>query len=209
MKKIILGIILLFNFSLVAQNPILDIHTADFANIENAYYKDIDNFYNQFVGTWIYTDSVKIIRFKFVKKEMFYRQSIKSCYVDYLVGEMQYVENGVEKINSLINLNINHSEIYNYNLYSYGKTNKDWYPKCLECPDTIERLPMSYNEPTNDDAGLEAAFVMHRADENGVEKIKIQYIETIGAYGIKPDGSPSITTNFTIPYGDYILIKEN
>ncbi|WP_396177415.1 DUF6705 family protein [Flavobacterium sp.] len=210
MKKILTAIVLLYNIILSAQNPILNLHTADFAQIENAYYKDIEQFQNKFVGTWVYTDAVKTIRFKFIKKEMFYYQTIKNCYVDYLVGEMQYIENGVEKINSLVDLNANYTSIFNYSLHSYRKVDNNWYPKCLECDDFVERLPMSYNEPNNDDFGLKAAFVMRRADENGVQKIKIQYILTSGPLGIQSDfETPSTTTNFTIPYGDYTLTREN
>lgn len=210
MKKIIYSITLFCTTNiLLAQNPILNIHTADFADIENAYYKDNDNFYNQFIGTWIYTDAFKTIRFRFVKKEMFYYQSVVSCYVDFLVGEMQYIENGVEKINSLTNLNVNHSQIFEFNLHSIGKTYNYWFPRCLECPNNMERMAMSYNEPTNDDIGLKAAFIMRRADENGVQKIKIQYILTNGPLGVKDDWqTPSTTLDFTIPYGDYTLVRE-
>jgi hypothetical protein len=194
----------------MAQSPVLDIHTAEFAEIENAYYKDIDNFYNQFVGTWVYTDAMKTIRFRFVKKEMFYYQSFTNCYVDYLVGEMQYIENGIVKINSLASVLDNHSSIFDYSLHSIGETYNYWHPRCLECPENMERMAMSYNEPTNNDSGLEAAFVMRRADENGVQKIKVQYVFTNGPSGVQSDfQTPSTTTGFTIPYGDYTLIKEN
>lgn len=210
MKKIIYSITFFCITNLIlAQNPILNIHTEDFADIENAYYKDSDNFYNQFIGTWIYTDAFKTIRFRFVKREMFYRQSVKNCYVDYLIGEMQYIENGVEKINSLSNLNNSHTEIFEYSIYSYGKAHFSSYPKCVECPENVQRISMRYNEPTNDDVGLDAAFIIRRADENGVQKIKIQYILTNGALGVKDDWqTPSTTTNFTIPYGDYTFVRE-
>jgi hypothetical protein len=210
MKKILTAIVLLYNIILSAQNPILNIHTADFAQIENAYYKDIEQFQNKFVGTWVYTDAVKTIRFRFAKKQMFFYQSFKNCYVDFLVGEMQYIENGVEKINSLTNLNVNHPNIFNYSMNGDIKVHNNWYPKCDECDDFVPRLPMSYDEPNNDDVGLRAAFVMRRADEGGVQKIKIQYIKTNTALGVQSDyETPSTTTNFTIPYGDYTLIKEN
>ena len=71
MKKTILIAFSIFTLSCNAQTPILNLHTADFAEIENAYYKDIEGFYNQFVGTWVYTDATKTIRFRFIKKEMF------------------------------------------------------------------------------------------------------------------------------------------
>lgn len=141
---------------------------------------------------------------------MFYYESFTNCYVDFLVGEMQYIENGVEKINSLSNLNVNHPIIFNYSMNGDIKVHNNWYPKCVECPDTVERLPMDYNEPTNDDVTLSAAFVMRRADENGVQKIKIQYRLTNGPLGVQSDfETPSNTTDFIIPYGDYTLIKEN
>lgn len=211
MKKIIYLIPLFCTVSIVvAQNPIINIHTTGSKDIDNAYYKDIENFQNQFVGTWVYTDAIKTIRFKFVKKEMFYYEDyLENYYVDFLVGEMQYLENGVEKINSLTNLNVNHSSIFNYSLYGDGKVHSYWYPRCVECPDTVQRIAMSYNEPTNDDRCLDAAFVMRREDENGVQKIKIQYILTNGPCGVQSDWqTPSTTTNFTIPYGDYTLVRE-
>lgn len=209
MKKVI--IILLFivsNYS-IAQSPVLNIHTT-YQDIENAYYKDIDNFQNQFIGTWVYTDAAKTIRFRFIKKEMFYFQSVKSYYIDVLVGEMQYIENGVEKINSLMNLNANHLKIFSYSLHGTIKIANNYPPICNECPQNIERLPMSYDEPTNNDEGLEAYFVMRRADENGVQKIKIQYFLSNGPSGFQSDfQTPSTNTDFTIPYGDYTLTKEN
>lgn len=143
-------------------------------DIANAYYKDIENFQNQFVGTWVYTDAVKTIRFKFIKKEMFYYQGFtRNYYKDYLVGEMQYIENNAEKINSLPNLDVNHLSIFDYSFFSYGKIVGNSYPPlCQYCAPNIERLLMRYNEPSNDDVSLGAYFAMRRAYENGVQKIK-------------------------------------
>lgn len=210
MKKIIIISLFIVSAYCSAQNPILNIHTS-MPDIANAYYKDIENFQNQFVGTWVYSDAVKTIRFKFIKKEMFYYQGFsKNYYEDYLVGEMQYIESNVEKINSLSNLDVNHTSIFNYNLFGAIKVDSDWYPRCITCPSNVQRIAMSYKEPTTDDIGLSAAFVMRREDENGVQKIKIQYILTNGPLGVKVDfETPSTTTNFTIPYGDYTLVKEN
>lgn len=210
MKNLVYLIVIFCSVNMMAQTPILSIYSRDYPYQENAYYKDIENFQNQFVGTWVYTDANKIIRFKFVKKEMFYYQSVVSYYTDYLVGEMQYIENNIEKINSLSNLSVNHPEIFDYNLHGDIKVDSYWYPRCVECPSTVQRIAMSYNEPTNDDVGLSAAFVMRRADENGVQKIKIQYILTSGPSGMKSDfETPSNSTNFIIPYGDYTLVREN
>lgn len=61
----------LIALSCKAQSPVIDLHTSDFTNIENTYYKDIENFYGQFVGTWVYSDDVKTIRYRFAKKICF------------------------------------------------------------------------------------------------------------------------------------------
>lgn len=211
MKRIIqTGMLLLTIIVCKAQSPVLDLHTTK-KEIENAYYKDMDNFYGQFVGTWVYSDNVKTIRYRFAKKERFYRQSVQNYYVDYLVGEMQYIENGVEKINTLNRVDLNFDIIFKYSMSSIGKTGYNWAPVCTECPPDVKRLIMSYDEPNNDDFGLDATFVIRKVVEDGVEKLKVQYKPISGASGeSKRDMSqPSTTTDFAIPYGDYTLVREN
>jgi len=213
MKKIIY--ILVFNSFLAnkisAQNPVIDIHNSVFAEIPNAYYSDIEGFYNQFEGTWIYTDSEKTIRFRFKKKEMFYRQSIVNCYYDVLIGEMQFIFNNQELINSLSNVDIEHNTIYRYSLLSLGKVGYNYEPVCTECPLNVQRLPMMYDEPTNDDMCLSAYFVMRIEIESGLPKLKVQYNQLSGSCNMNKNNFdlPSTKTNFTIPYGDYTFIKEN
>lgn len=211
MKRIIQISMLLFTIIVCkAQTPVINIHGSK-KEIENAYYKDIENFYGQFVGTWVYSDNVKTIRYRFAKKERFYRQSVQNYYVDYLIGEMQYIENGVEKINSLNRVNLNFDTIFKYSMSSIGKTGYNWAPVCTECPPDVQRLIMSYDEPNNDDFGLDATFVMRRVVENGVEKLKVQYKPVSAASGANKYDiyQPSTTTDFTIPYGDYTLVREN
>ena len=85
----------------------------------NAYRKDIYNFQNQFVGTWVYQNGQEYLEVRFIKKEMFWRPAPTQFYEDVLVGEYKYIDsNGIEKVNSLSNLNVNHENLFNYNLYS-------------------------------------------------------------------------------------------
>ena len=201
----------LIALSCKAQSPVIDLHTSDFTNIENTYYKDIENFYGQFVGTWVYSDDVKTIRYRFAKKDMFYYQSQKSFYYDFLVGEMQYIENGVEKINSLNRVDLDFDIIFKYSMSSIAKIGYSFIPLCHECPHDVKRLAMSYDEPTNDDFELSAIFVMRRVVEDSVEKLKVQYKPNTMASGEsqRDMSQPSTTTDFTIPYGDYTLVREN
>jgi hypothetical protein len=142
---------------------------------------------------------------------MFWRPAPTQFHEDVLVGEYKYIDsNGIEKVNSLSNLNVNHDNLFNYNLYSGAKLVLDRYPLCPSCPSGTERLYMHFDEPANDDNMLSAGFVIRRVIENGVEKLKVQFINKSSKSGrSKADFyEPSTFTNFSLPYGDYTLIKQ-
>ena len=67
MKTIyILLITILFSSTSIAQSPVVDIENKPSfrETVTNTYYKDINNFMNPFVGTWIYINgntSFKIV----------------------------------------------------------------------------------------------------------------------------------------------------
>ena len=69
---------------------------------------------------------------------------------------------------------------------------------------------MEFDEPLNDDAGLSAEFVMRRVIENGLEKLKVQFVST-NAYSDMNKSNfelPSTFRDFSLPYGNYTLIKQ-
>jgi hypothetical protein len=209
MKKIYLILIVLITLSCKAQTPIIPIYDNGgiFGEQQNAYYKDVEGYFNQFVGTWLFTNGTKVLKVTFVKKERMLMEN--SYYVDFLVGEFQYIENGVEKANTLSNLIINYNNAFNYNLYSLVRIRKTSYPRCEECETDEKRLEMKFTEPANDDALLEAAFIMRRVIENGTEKLKVKFMMTSGACGLKPNSQEASTaTIHSIPYGEYTLIKQ-
>ena len=194
-----------------AQSPVLNKYTNDFSEIENAYYKDTDNFLNQFEGTWVFRDANKTIRFRFVKKQMFYYNDVISSYGDFLIGEVQYIENGIEKLNSLNNLNVNHTDIFKYNIVDMMKVDYDYYPACTECPHDVARLLMRYDEATNDDAMFTRDLFIARVTENGIAKLKIQFGVNGGPSGMSKSNYyvDSTTRDFTVPFGNYTLVKED
>jgi hypothetical protein len=72
---------------------------------------------NRFVGEWKCEQGLDTLIVKIVKKEMqFIDYGYISVYEDFLVAEYRYVENGIEKINTLPNLLINHSTPFKYNI---------------------------------------------------------------------------------------------
>ena len=212
-KNLNILVVLLLSINCKAQNPIIPRYNngATFGEVNNAYYKDVDNFLNQFEGIWQYTTTTDTLTVRFVKKlKMKLTYGRIFYYTDFLVGEFRYVENGVEKTNTLSNLSINHLNAFNYNLYSSSKIGKYNYPRCNECDDTVERLRITFDEPANDDDMLAADFVIRHEIEAGVEKIKVQFVLTTSPIGIKKgsDNTPSVARKHTIPYGNYTLIKK-
>ena len=212
MKKIVI-LIAFLSFSIGCKAQILDtFETFSWETTPNAYLKDIQNFQNQFVGTWVYQNGQEYIEVKLIKKEMMLRRpGPKQYYEDYLVGEYKYIDsNGVEKVNSLNNLDINHTSIFNYNLHSGAKLSLDAYPFCSSCPIGTERLYLDFDEPANDDFGLDAGFVIRRVVESGVEKLKVQFFHESAPSGRKKGNftESSTFTEFSLPYGEYTLIKQ-
>lgn len=214
MKKTIFTFLLFISFiNCKAQNPIIPRFNngGTFGDVPGAYYKDIDNYLNQFVGTWIFTNGTTSLEIKFIKKEMIQKTMLNSnsiYYADYLFGEFRYVENGIEKANTLDALNNSFLTPYEYSLYSITKMFKNSFPKCDECTESNKRLLMLFKEPANDDSMLSAKLTVRRADEGGVEKIKIQFAMESVASGFREDGSVSVARSHTIPYGEYTLIKQ-
>jgi hypothetical protein len=102
MKNIIIILIVAFSIQCNAQSPIIDLDDRDGTRINGAYYKDVYNKLNPFEGTWLYTNGTTSLKIVLVKKEM---KRLATYYEDIIIGEYQYVENGVEKFNSLSELN--------------------------------------------------------------------------------------------------------
>jgi hypothetical protein len=212
MKNTVLILCILSILSCKSQTPIIDVYGfEDFGTIENAYYKDSTNFHDQYVGTWLYTNGTTSLKIVFMKKTMFYTtESPKNFYADYLIGEYHYFENGIEKINTLANLDTNHTNINNYNLVSIGPVWKSIYPKCLECAPDEKRLSMDFDEPSrrNIVGGIGNDFFIRRVTENGSVKLKIQFAYHSDGAFYTSTGQAVTVTGFTIPFGDYTLIKQ-
>lgn len=214
MKKILCSSIAsMATFYGCAQNPVIDrFGGTSVGRVENAYYKDVNGLLNQYIGTWIYSTGNKTFKVVFVKKPMVYVSSFKNYYEDYLVGEFQYIENGVEKVNTLSNLGNSYSNIRDYNLYSVATIKKSTYPLCPECAENEMRLLMRFNEPSRRNiwSGISNNFVIRRFIENGQEKLKVQFVytgnglETLNSF----DGESTDINTFNVPYGEYILTKQ-
>lgn len=211
MKKIF--VLLLLNIFCTVNSQVVNLYSnPNYGSIYNAYFKDIDNFQNQFIGTWVYQNGQERLEIKFRKLQMaLIGEGPRQYYEDVLVGEYKYIDaTGVEKVNSIPLLENYYETIFKYNLYSGGKMTNSSAPICNVCPPGTERLYMFFDEQGNDDFGLSAAFTMRRVVENGVEKIIAQLENVSQASNENKENvdQPSLFRHFSVPYGFYTLIKQ-
>jgi hypothetical protein len=210
-KKINILILILFsNYFGLAQNPVIPIENDYTDTVANAYYKDFNQVYNSFEGTWLYQNGNTSLTIKLIKKESMLVSNYISCYSDFLIGEVKYVKNGIERLNTLNNLAINHIDYSNYNLYSVGIIENDRFPSCNTCPPDTKRVSLMVDEPTNDDFGISAIMALEKGIQNSLEVIKMKFILKEEAKNMNKNNLdlPSVFRNFTIPYGEYILVKQ-
>lgn len=116
MKKIIIATLTILSYGCKAQNPIFEI--TDLENttqdIYGAYHKDTQNLLNPFEGTCIYTSGNT--SFKIVLQKKLMSSMSGRYYEDLLIGEYQYVVDGIEKVNTLSQLNINYPNQSNHSI---------------------------------------------------------------------------------------------
>lgn len=183
-----------------AQSPIIDLETPGFLpKMQNAYYKDIGNYLEQFAGTWVYTDgstSFKIV----IQKKTMVRVTPKH-YEDVLIGEYQYIKDGVEKVNTLQNLVyglpnlLEHSIIGNFMCRSkYGN------PLCNDCNHNDKKVANLYfvDPITKLDAELYLRYT-----GNNQMRIFIRQKMILST----PE-HPVTNIIMTVPTGEYIMTRQ-
>lgn len=209
MKNQVNILMILFCRLCVAQPPELPLYSSSM-DVLGAYYKDLQNDMNRFEGEWKYEQGNNLLIVKIQKKEMqFIDYGYISVYEDFLVAEYRYVENGVEKINTLSNLLINHSTPFKYNIVAniIIKPVSNNPQVCPNCGPNDVMVEGPFSDPERDILGFEPIVVLRHKIENGVEKIFL----TMRIFGFKlpsPDGTVSPYDTYNLPVGLYELIKQ-
>ena len=188
---------ILFAINSKAQNPIIDIIDANGHPIQGAYYKDINNFLNQFEGTFLYTNGATSLKIILQKKTMNYDGF---RYEDLLVGEYQYIENGTEKINTL---NILDEEYINRNQYSIEGNHiiQFGHPRCKDCVPNEIRFRGGIVEKSTQNGGF---ITIKKIIVNGQSAIKliIGWDIRVHSYGEPELLNPSFQSD------QFIMIKQ-
>ncbi len=190
--------IFLITVSCKAQSPVFDLLDLQhrIQRINGAYHKDMNNLLNPFEGTYIYTNGNTSLKIVLQKKTMSYNSVY---YEDMLIGEYQYIENGIEKVNTLNKLNINYSDKSNHSIdgsliITSGNTGCD---ECL--PNEKAWRGGLVDESTHNNADL----IIRRTTENGIPAIKILVMWRM-KYKKETDPMPP---RASFPGGEYILTK--
>lgn len=202
MKKLILILIILPILSCKAQIVAYDSDERVFVPNSGAYYKDTNNHFNPFIGEWKWENNTNNSSITLIFKKEENIDSGDGFTYDLLVGEYKYVENGLELANTLSQINNSNIIAEYHKISGMGIRTKHNRPQCSECTETERRVEVSIEH--DDYEKVEGTLLLRHFVENGVEKIKV----------IVSDGSwlstdPDAPDDIDIPFGTYILIKQN
>lgn len=209
MKKIkILLVVLITSQIGFSQTVIKSLYDDVYGTEPGAYYKDTYNDYDQFVGTWKHISGNDTLTVVLQKKVMgFVDRATGGIYVDDLIGEYRYVENGVEKINTLSNLLINYENPYSYSI-SGGSIYKYIEGKpyvCAGCQPGEVRVTLFFSDPDFNVLGVTPRITFLHRIENGVEKL-IGFLYYEGNFSTI--NGVSNQQDLSVPFGPYTLIKQ-
>ena len=133
MKQIIITLIIFLTVLSCKAQTIIPIYSnQERVRDANHYLKDVDNDFNKFIGVWKYTNGNTSFTLV-LDKEIKYQLRPNSMYKDMLVGEYQYIENGVEKANTLLDMTNPNIKGYLHKIAGYLIVDKNFNPDCNDC----------------------------------------------------------------------------
>jgi len=178
--RVIRAILLIFlTFSCKAQGlppnlRINPLYNSSFELSSSDYVKDIDNNLNPYEGTWLWQEGNNSLTIQFQKIEMFLNDNVESFtyYMDCLIGEYKYVENG-NVLFDFLPVNFSGDQIDENNMVgSILFNNSTMVSVCPECSDDA-RFVLGYF--TQDDRpDLVGRLRMGIFNDNGIDKLRIR-----------------------------------
>jgi hypothetical protein len=194
MKYIYITIIALF--STVCSSQVINLKDWTGDDTVNAYYKDVDNELNQFIGTYQLisnsgNDEMTIVFKKFTNC---YNTEF---YQDVLAGEIKFKKDGVLYFDNLNKINENYSNKYLHDICGNTLMANQTRPTCDNCLPNQFRANLIYFGRSDNCGGY---VILQKFIEGGQEKMKVSFFFNC----------MSVTDNVVsyIPGGDYILIKQ-
>jgi hypothetical protein len=164
---------------------------------QNYYEKDINNVFGKFEGEWVYQNGTTEITLKLKKEEHYLSPS--NFFTDMLVGEYQYIDNGIEKVNTLADFDNPSLSGYDHRI-SGGVFVHQLSSYCIDNSALPEiKIELMIANP-NDDK-IEGRLILRYVNDNGTEKLEICIFD----YTTLAD---DINAKFDIPDGFYVFVKQ-
>lgn len=200
MKKIFIIFLLQITLIATGQNQVVNINGNFGSRLTGAYYKDIDNLLTPYEGTYIFTNGNTSFKIILVKKTQQYNGRY---YEDLIIGEYQYIENGVEKVNTLNQLTTVYNNQRSHNIDGNSLISNNvrlW--KCPECLPGEKRLAASIRDAAAD---RYADIFMRRMEINGQEMLKVKISNVMGGAYTEAEGLPP---DFSLPIGEFVFVRQ-
>ncbi|WP_116788401.1 DUF6705 family protein [Flavobacterium psychrotrophum] len=172
---------------------------------QDVYYKDTFNDFDKFTGTWKYTNGTTSLTITLQKKIKQEHTLNKFYYEDIVIGGYKYVENGVEKVNTLHLLMLNMPSNYDYPIVGTIIAGPGSI-YCQGCGVSDRKLLLQFSEPNREVPGYEPEMIFQRADSGSVQKLKLKFRTISGRYD--EEGVTPQYTSYSIPFGEYLLVKQ-
>lgn len=196
MKKIICLILIgIINVNCRAQT-IINITDNDGTKKNNVYYKDINNLLDPFIGTYELSSGNKI--FKIILQKRIRAHVTTFSFEDLIVGEYRYVDaNGVEKINTLSEINANYTNEIQHRIDGNDILYNNNEPICNSFNNGEIRLRLGFTD------NYPGYIIIRRIIVNGQDAISVFKSE----HGENGDENGNYTPA-KVPKGTYTLIKQ-
>ena len=168
MKNTIKFLFILCSFATFAQSPVVSMESWNGQTLTaGSYLKDNNNRQDPYIGTWRFTQGNTSLTIVLRKYTMAF---LGRTYRDILAGEYQYIENGVEKINTLPNLDVNLPNKWSHNIRGGSPLASQAYPLCPDCNLDEKRMSLSLYDPMRN---LSARLTLRRINVNGVPALQM------------------------------------
>ena len=203
-KQILNTILLLLTLcSCKAQNPIVSLDAKRHKTVDGAYYKDLNNELDKFEGTWVFTNGTTTFTLVLKKKEQF---AVNNDFRDFILGEYQFVDNGVEIVNTLPLLPQNLNDIDNGSVGGGNFILNHVYPVCDDCPPNERRLELYFYDSERKYLSISLVLrYLQDANHLGQEAQMTATLVSDGGSMLPQDDSPSAPR---VPYGDHLMVKQ-
>lgn len=200
-KTYIIIVTFIFCWSCKAQTPVVDLDANMMSVPNGAYYKDRLNELNKFVGTWQHTSGSVTFQITLQKKEMYFDGT---DYLDILIGEFKYIENGVEIINTLNDLNNPNISGYEHNISGVLIKIPNLTVRCDDCNPNERLIKVFIKDPSRPYLDNHEIILRYLISSTP-EQISVRINPTSSLF-VPSDDAP---IELSVPDGTYIMTKIN